>query len=192
MLVTEEVPKKVPQTRSLSRGFALQTAKGHWFIAQSLAGFRVHPSFGGAGFVPMPGDYDGDGKTDLAVSQLSTPLVFREIHDRLWAAFSLRWGQDSSRFQAIMMAMARPTPPVYEESTGNWFINQSTVGFGAQPSFGGPDFVPVLPQLTILTAMGFILASLVLPDNFRQISFWRIDLCSSSALFCLTRSGNVC
>jgi hypothetical protein len=29
------------------------TINGHWFIAQSPAGFRVHPSFGGSGFVPV-------------------------------------------------------------------------------------------------------------------------------------------
>ncbi len=45
---------------------------------------------------------------------------------------------------------------VYQQSSGNWFINQSTDGFRSHPSFGGPGFVPVLPQVTILRAMGLL------------------------------------
>ena len=69
-------------------------------------------SFGGAGFTPVAGDYDGDGKTDAAV---------------------------------------------YQQNTGNWFVLGSTTGFFSPAlNFGGSGFVPVLPQVTILRAMGLL------------------------------------
>jgi hypothetical protein len=70
-----------------------------------------HLSFGGTNFLPVPGDYDGDGETDTAV---------------------------------------------YEKITGNWFIAQSLAGIKLHSSFGGSGFVPVLPQMTILRAMGLL------------------------------------
>jgi hypothetical protein len=77
----------------------------------STDGFMQHLSFGGSGFTPVPGDYDGDGQTDTAV---------------------------------------------YDTTNGNWFIAQSLAGFRIDPSFGGSGFVPVLPQVTILRALGVL------------------------------------
>jgi hypothetical protein len=69
-------------------------------------------NFGGPGFIPVPGDYDGDGEADVAV---------------------------------------------YQTSTGNWFVVGSTAGFFSPAlNFGGAEFVPVLPQVTILRAMGLL------------------------------------
>jgi hypothetical protein len=45
---------------------------------------------------------------------------------------------------------------VYQTSAGNWFIAQSTAGFRIHASFGGTGFVPVLPQVTILRALGLL------------------------------------
>jgi hypothetical protein len=45
---------------------------------------------------------------------------------------------------------------VYNTINGHWFIAQSTAGFQVHPSFGGPGFVPVLPQVTVLRAMGLL------------------------------------
>jgi hypothetical protein len=133
-----------------------QTSTGHWFIAQSTAGFRVHAGFGGAGFMPMPGDYDGDGAMDLGVYQVSTGH---------W--FFVRSTEGFGQHLAFGGAGFIPVPgdydgdgetdtAVYQQSTGHWFINQSTAGFRVHPSFGGTSFVPVLPQVTILKAMGLL------------------------------------
>jgi hypothetical protein len=88
-----------------------ETSTGNWFFVGSTSGFKAQLNFGGSGFVPVPGDYDGDGETDTAV---------------------------------------------YEQSTGHWFISQSTEGFRIHPSFGGSGFIPVLPQVTILRALGLL------------------------------------
>jgi hypothetical protein len=45
---------------------------------------------------------------------------------------------------------------VYNTVNGNWFIVQSTEGFRVHSSFGGGGFVPVLPQVTILRALGLL------------------------------------
>jgi len=46
---------------------------------------------------------------------------------------------------------------VYQSSTGNWFVKGSSVGFFTPAlNFGGSGFVPVLPQVTILTALGLL------------------------------------
>ena len=39
---------------------------GIWYLSRSTQGF-TYQQFGQAGDVPQPGDYDGDGKGDLAV-----------------------------------------------------------------------------------------------------------------------------
>jgi hypothetical protein len=46
---------------------------GWWLFHYSGGGyFYDHVGQGGTGFTAVPGDYDGDGKTDLAVYQEST------------------------------------------------------------------------------------------------------------------------
>jgi hypothetical protein len=46
---------------------------GNWFIVGTSTGFFTPAlNFGGSGFIPVPGDYDGDGETDAAVYQTST------------------------------------------------------------------------------------------------------------------------
>jgi hypothetical protein len=45
---------------------------------------------------------------------------------------------------------------VYNAINGNWFVVQSTTGYLMHPTFGGRGFVPVLPQVTILRAMGLL------------------------------------
>jgi hypothetical protein len=133
-----------------------ETGTGHWFINQSTAGFRVHPSFGGAGFIPMPGDYDGDEETDLGVYQVSTGHWFFVGST---AGFGQHLAFGGSGFIPVpgdYDGDGETDTAVYQQSTGHWFIAQSTAGFRVHPSFGGAGFVPVLPQVTILRAMGLL------------------------------------
>jgi hypothetical protein len=41
---------------------------GHWYYLNSASGGFNAKQFGAASDKPTPGDYDGDGKTDLAFS----------------------------------------------------------------------------------------------------------------------------
>jgi len=44
-----------------------RASSGIWYIRNSNTGLDEGLLWGGAGDVPVPADYDGDGKTDMAV-----------------------------------------------------------------------------------------------------------------------------
>ncbi len=50
----------------------IRSSNGNWFALGSTSGFQQVLNFGGSGFTPVAGDYDGDGKTDAAVYQNSS------------------------------------------------------------------------------------------------------------------------
>jgi hypothetical protein len=49
-------------------------------------------SLGGAGYVPVPDDFDGDGKTDLAVYRETTGLWQARLSDSDYATVSATLG----------------------------------------------------------------------------------------------------
>jgi len=132
------------------------TTTGNWFIAQSTAGFRVHPSFGGSGFILVQGDYDGDGKIDVGVYEDATGHWFFVGSTSGFGTHLAFGGSGFIPVPGDYDGDGETDTAVYEQSTGNWFISQSTAGFRTQPSFGGSGFVPVLPQVTILRALGLL------------------------------------
>jgi CSLREA domain-containing protein len=132
------------------------TTIGNWFIAQSTAGFKVHPSFGGAGFIPVPGDYDNDGKMDVAVYQKSTGHWFMVGSTDGFMQHLSFGGSGFTPVPGDYDGDGQTDTAVYDTTNGNWFIAQSLAGFRIDPSFGGSGFVPVLPQVTILRALGVL------------------------------------
>jgi FG-GAP-like repeat len=135
-----------------------QSATGNWFVVGSTAGFFSPAlNFGGAGYIPVPGDYDGDGKTDSGVYGSSNGN---------WFAV----GSTSGFFQELGFGGSgyMPVPgdydgdgvtdvAVYQTSSGDWFVAGTSAGvFTPALNFGGPGFVPVLPQITILIALGLL------------------------------------
>jgi hypothetical protein len=132
------------------------TTNGNWFINQSTAGFRIHPSFGGPGYIPVPGDYDGDGKTDVAVYEENTGHWFFVGSSSGFGSHLSFGGSGFVPVPGDYDGDGMTDTAVYEQSTGHWFIDQTTDGFRVHPSFGGAGFVPVLPQVTILRALGML------------------------------------
>jgi len=135
-----------------------QQSTGNWFVVGSSQGFFTPAlNFGGSGYLPVPGDYDGDGKTDAGVYQSSSGN---------WFAV----GSSSGFFQLFGFGGSGyiPVPgdydgdgltdaAVYQSSTGNWFVVGTSAGFFTPAlNFGGSGFVPVLPQVTILRALGIL------------------------------------
>ena len=136
-----------------------QSSTGNWFIQGSSAGFFTPAlNFGRSGFIPVPGDYDGDGKTDAAVYQSSIGNWFIQGSSAGFFTPALNFG--GSGFVPVAGDYdgdGETDAAVYQSSTGNWFVKGSSAGFFAPAlNFGGSGFLPVLPQVTILRALGLL------------------------------------
>jgi hypothetical protein len=62
-------------------------------VLRSSDGGQTSQQWGENGYVPVPGDYDGDGRTDYAVWQPSSATWF-VIRSRDGGQISQQWGQD--------------------------------------------------------------------------------------------------
>jgi hypothetical protein len=88
-------------------------------------------------------DFDGDGRTDLAVYQTGTGHWFL-LRSTLGFGSHLAFGGSGFLpMPADYDGDGTTDVAVYEEATGNWFIAQSSAGFRVHPTFGGPGFIPV-------------------------------------------------
>ena len=73
------VPRLTPVAVSgLSSGVTFRPSTGTWYVRYSSANFTTGGStaFGASGDTPVPADYDGDGRTDLAVYRESTSTYY--------------------------------------------------------------------------------------------------------------------
>jgi hypothetical protein len=82
----------------------------------------------------FPADYDGDGKTDIAVYQPATGVWFI-INSSTGGVRTQQWGlQDDLPVPADYDGDGKTDLAVYRPSTGVWFIiNSSTGGVRTQP-----------------------------------------------------------
>ena len=125
--------------------------EGAWYIVRSSDGVTETRGWGALGDVPVPADYDGDGRADLAVWRPGHPAdpleqgVWYIIRSSDGAAVAQQWG--SSALADVPVpgdydGDGRADLAVWRPRSGTWFILLSAGGSLAI-DFGAPGDVPV-------------------------------------------------
>lgn len=106
-----------------------------WYSLQSTLGFKAS-AWGALGDVCIPGDYDGDGKWDLAVwRETSTPAVFYVLKSSSNTLLSFPFGSagDDPIITQDFDGDGKADPAVARNVGGTWiwYIQRSLLGFTA-------------------------------------------------------------
>jgi len=100
---------------------------GTWWVMGGANSQQVTQSWGTSGDKPVPGDYDGDGKTDFSVFRPSTGQWFvLQSSDYAWAPV-FAWGTPTDfRVPADYDGDGRTDRAVWRPSDGIWYIVRSS------------------------------------------------------------------
>jgi spore coat protein A len=128
-------------------------------VKSSSTGVVSALAYGGSGYTPVPGNYDGDGKTDVAIYQEPTGRWF--VRNSSTGADTVVGfgGTGYVPVRGDFDADGKNDFVVFHEASGLWYLKYSstaavaTIGFGGSSSlnggtttatgFGGPGYDPV-------------------------------------------------
>jgi hypothetical protein len=130
----------------------LYKSKGEWDILTSTSGYTTSTAMnvGGPGYVPVAGDYDGDGRQDPAAYNTTTgQWLALESSTNYTTTFSQTWGGPGYIPEpGDYDGDGKADLAVYVESTANWLILKSSSGFTTTINvfWGGVGYTPVPGQ----------------------------------------------
>ena len=100
---------------------------GYWYVLGGPGSQQTYFQWGGSGDVPVPGDYDGDGKTDFSVFRPSEGTWYiSNSSNGAMTTLSSFGAPDDKMAQADYDGDGKTDPAVYRPNTGYWYIQQST------------------------------------------------------------------
>ena len=122
--------------RWICRSFLFRPSTSNVFIAGSTTSMTW--TWGVAGDIPVQGDYDGDGITDVALFRPSTG-GWSIIKSTTWTAVTITYGVNGDvPVPADYDGDGRTDVAVFRPSTGTWYL-----GTGVTLVFGGAGDIPV-------------------------------------------------
>jgi hypothetical protein len=109
----------------------------------------VSHQWGGSADIPVAGDYDGDGMTDVAVYRPSTGFWYVLLSSTNFTTYiNYQWGGvgPTVTVPADYDGDGKTDIAIYQPASGNWFVLMSSTGFGTYfgSQLGISNDIPVL------------------------------------------------
>ncbi len=119
---------------------------GEWALANLLTGFRTNLVFGGLGFLPVPGNYAGDGTTQLGLLHAASGQWYaRRVNDDDVLVLAMAALPGAAGAAGDYDGDGRTDPGIYQQSAGLWMVRMSASGYRLVSGIlGGPGYT-VLP-----------------------------------------------
>lgn len=116
---------------------------GTWWVMGGQGSQQVTQGWGMNGDEPVPGDYDGDGKTDFSIFRPSTGEWYvLQSSDNAWMPV-MAWGAATDkRVAADFDADGKTDRAVWRPSDGIWYIVQSSTGAATYQPYGASGDIP--------------------------------------------------
>jgi hypothetical protein len=116
---------------------------GVWWIINAVGNYAAI-QFGTTGDQPVPGDFDGDGKTDLSIFRPDPANQWWIYRSSDNSSYAVPFGSSSTdkTAPADYDGDGKTDIAVYRPSNGTWYILQSSTGTVSYPQFGNSYDVP--------------------------------------------------
>lgn len=146
---------------------------GYWYVLGGQGSAQTQAQWGGSGDNAVPGDYDGDGKTDFSVFRRATGFWYISYSSNGYTIEIPSFGaSDDAMAQADYDGDGKTDAAVFRPSTGWWYIKRSSDSGMTSIQYGLPTDKPAPADYD--------------GDGKADIAVWR----GSNLTFYINRSSN--